>query len=84
MEIQLRSLNSWRRVKFFAKLASEHPAALVFRNGKVLDVRGWVSRKARVFHATKLERAALAGWLLHNLPPGHNDCAGLAHSDQRR
>ena len=72
MEIQLRSPNLGRRVKSFAKLTSEHPAALVFRNGKVLNVRGWVDRKARVLHATKLERAALVAWLLRNLPPGHN------------
>ena len=71
MEIQLRSLNSGRKVKSFGKLTSGHPAALVFWNGKVLHVRGWASRKARVLHATKLERAALVAWLLRNLPPGH-------------
>jgi hypothetical protein len=68
MVIQFRSLKTGRKVKSFAKLTSEYPASLVLRNGKVLDVHDWKKGKARVLHATNVERAGLVGWLLHNLP----------------
>ncbi len=68
MVIQFRNKATGRKVERWARLTHEHPARILFRNGKALDPNDWLAARAKLVRGTKIERAQVAGWLAHNLP----------------